>query len=62
MTLLLIVRSTAERDLLEAFQYYESVVPGLGTAFVQRVDEAIAAISLVPAGFRKRHGGFVCWL
>ena len=54
----LLVRSTAERDLLEAFQYYESVSPGLGTAFVQRVDEAIAAISLVPAGFRKRHGEF----
>lgn len=54
----LIVRSTAERDLLEGFQYYESVVPGLGTTFVQRVDEAIAAIALVPAGFRKRHGEF----
>ena len=54
----LIVRSTAERDLLEAFKYYESVVPGLGATFVQRVDEAIAAIALVPAGFRKRHGEF----
>lgn len=54
----LLVRSTAERDLLEAFQYYETVVPGLGTAFVQRVDEAVAAIALVPAGFRKRHGEF----
>lgn len=54
----LIVRSTAERDLLVAFQYYESVVPGLGTAFIQRVDEAIAAITLAPVGFRKRHGEF----
>ena len=54
----LIVRSTAERDLLVAFQYYESVAPGLGATFVQRVDEAIAAIMLVPAGFRKRHGEF----
>ena len=42
----LIVRSTAERDLVEAFQYYESVVPGLGTRFVQRVDEAVATIAL----------------
>ena len=54
----LIVRSTAERDLLKGFQYYESVVPGLGTTFVQRVDEAIAAITLAPAGFRKRYGEF----
>lgn len=54
----LIIRSPAERDLLEAFQYYESVVPGLGATFVQRVDEAIAAITLAPAGFRKRYGEF----
>ena len=52
------VRSTAERDLVGAFQYYESVVPGLGTTFVQRVEEASAAIALMPAGFRKRHGEF----
>jgi len=54
----LIIRSTAERDLIEAFQHYESVVPGLGATFLQRVDEAMAAIALVPAGFRKRHGEF----
>lgn len=54
----LIVRSSAERDLLEGFRYYESVVPGLGAAFVQRVDEAMKAIALAPAGFRKRHGEF----
>ena len=54
----LIVRSPAERDLLVAFQHYESVVPGLGATFVQRVDEAIVAITLVPAGFRKRYGEF----
>lgn len=54
----LLVRSTAERDLLEAFRYCESVVPGLGATFVQRTDEAVAAIALVPAGFRKRHDEF----
>jgi plasmid stabilization system protein ParE len=54
----LIVRSAAERDLLEAFRYYESVVPGLGAAFVQRVDEAMTAISMTPEGYRKRHGEF----
>ncbi len=53
-----IVRSTAERDLVEAFHYYASVVPGLGSTFMQRVDEAVAAIALVPAGFRQRHGEF----
>ncbi len=58
MSCQLIIRSCAERDLIEAFQYYEAVAPRLGAAFVQRVDEAIATIVLAPAGFRKRHGEF----
>jgi hypothetical protein len=54
----LVVRSTAERDLVEAFRYYESVVPGLGITFMKRVDEGVAAVPRVSAGFRKRHGEF----
>jgi len=54
----LIVRSIAEQDLVAGHQYYESVSPDLGVAFVMRVDDAINAIALAPEGFRKRHREF----
>jgi len=54
----LIVRSCAERDLGEAILKYESISPRLGASFVAQVDEAIAAISIFPEGYRKRHGEF----
>lgn len=54
----LIVRSSAERNLATAFQYYESISPRLGASFVAQVDEAITAIQRSPAGYRKRYREF----
>lgn len=58
MSVRLVVRSVAERDLLAAFQYYESISPRLGAAFMARVDDTLAAIRRSPAGYRKRFDEF----
>jgi plasmid stabilization system protein ParE len=34
----------AEREIQQAFEYFESRQPGLGIDFVQRVDDAIAKV------------------
>ena len=54
----LIVRSRAERDLVAAIADYESIRPGLGAAYLNCADAAIAAIRRAPAGCRKSHGEY----
>ena len=44
MTLELIVRPEAEKDLSAAFEWYEERVPGLGSDFLLNVDAAFHAI------------------
>ncbi len=48
MTLRTSFHQSAELELKEAAQYYESEVPGLGKAFVDEVEHALEQISLHP--------------
>ena len=48
MTLRISFHQSAELELKEAAQYYESEVPGLGKAFVDEVEHALDQISLHP--------------
>jgi len=45
----LVLRKEAERDVLEAFNWYDKKVPGLGTAFLAAVEWTLEAISANPA-------------
>ncbi len=49
-----IVSSQAEADLVEAFDFYEEKVPGLGSEFVRSVDAEFARIRRSPLAFRIR--------
>ena len=51
-----IVSSRAEADLVEAFDFYEEKVPGLGSEFVRSVDAEFARIKRSPLAFRLRSG------
>ena len=46
-----IVSSQAEADLVEAFDFYEGKVPGLGSEFVRSVDAEFARIRRSPLSF-----------
>jgi plasmid stabilization system protein ParE len=51
-----IVSSQAEADLIEAFDFYEEKVPGLGSECVRSVDAEFARIQRSPLAFRLRFG------
>ena len=55
MTLGLIVRPAAERDIKDAYTWYEEQMPGLGTQFISSVDEAMFLIAREPEIFTKVH-------
>ena len=40
----LIIRPEAEADLAEAFEWYETHVPGLGSEFIRTVDSLFNSI------------------
>lgn len=44
----LIIRPEAERDLAEAYGWYESQVPGLGSDFFLRIDASLSSIRRTP--------------
>jgi plasmid stabilization system protein ParE len=47
----LIVRSEAEEDLLQAFNWYEDPLPGLGHAFMDEVTRCLDVIAQRPLSF-----------
>jgi len=51
MSYKLILRQDAERDLVEAFKWYEEKVPGLGTDFLAVIERALDSIQENPARF-----------
>jgi plasmid stabilization system protein ParE len=51
----LIVRPGAERDIAEAFGWYETKKPGLGIEFVTAVEDAFSAIQQHPLAFAIVH-------
>jgi toxin ParE1/3/4 len=44
----LIIRPDAERDLAEAYSWYEAQVPGLGSDFLLSIDAALSSIQRTP--------------
>lgn len=52
----LIVSSRAEADFVEAFDFYEDKMAGLGSEFVSIVDAEFARIQRNPLAFRLRFG------
>jgi len=48
MTWRLIVRPEAERDLSEAYEWYEAQVPGLGAQFVEEFERTLESIQQFP--------------
>jgi toxin ParE1/3/4 len=55
----LIVRSEAEVDLAEAYQWYEQQVHGLGAQFLLCVDAVMASIERNPQLFPVVHKGVI---
>lgn len=47
----LILRQEAERDLFEAYRWYNEKVPGLGSDFLAIVERALESINENPARF-----------
>ncbi|MDP1941215.1 MAG: type II toxin-antitoxin system RelE/ParE family toxin, partial [Gallionella sp.] len=54
----LIFRPEAERELLQAQAWYESISPGLGLEFAQAAETAIAAALRNPSGHRRIQDDF----
>jgi plasmid stabilization system protein ParE len=44
----LIIRPEAERDLAEAYEWYESQLDGLGSDFLLRIDATLSSIQRTP--------------
>lgn len=53
----LIVRSEAEAEMAEAFDWYEDRVPGLGSEFLLCVDAVFSAILRSPQQYPRVHRG-----
>ena len=51
MTLPVVFRPQAERELLDAEQWYEDRNPGLGLQFRAAVDQTVASVSTRPLSF-----------
>lgn len=51
----LIVRSEAEAEMADAFDWYEDRVPGLGSEFLLCVDAVFSAIQRTPQQYPRVH-------
>jgi plasmid stabilization system protein ParE len=58
MTFRLVVRKSAERDLAEASEWYESQLSGLGARFILSVDASLARIIRMPEPYAPCFGRF----
>ena len=57
MTHTLVVRSRAEQDALDAYQWYETEYPGLGIRFLGSLEKGLARISENPLHYAEIAGG-----
>jgi len=55
MTWRLVVRASAEADVLDAALWYEQRSPGLGTEFLRAVDVTLAEIARMPERYPLTH-------
>lgn len=51
----LIFKPEADIEILEAFNYYEDELEGLGERFLNELDKVILSVNLAPNGFQKFH-------
>ena len=51
MSQTIILRQEAERDVAEAFAWYEEQLPGLGSEFLDAIESSIISIENNPAQF-----------
>lgn len=51
----LIFKPQADIEILEAFNYYEEELEGLGERFLNELDKVILSINLAPNGFKNFH-------
>jgi hypothetical protein len=51
----LIFKPQANIEILEAFNYYEDELEGLGERFLNELDKVILSVNLIPNGFKKFH-------
>jgi len=58
MTLNVIVRSSAENDITEAIKWYDKQLPGLGTRFLNDIDQIINLIKDNPKLYSKVYKNF----
>lgn len=55
MSFSLIVKPEAEKDLHEAYDWYEEQQAGLGESFIQQVDQVFDQLLNNPKSFQKRY-------
>ena len=58
MTPRVVFRARARDELLEARDWYDARLPGLGREFTRTVDAAVGAIAQFPDGFATVYGDF----
>ena len=58
MTLNIVVRSSAEKDIAEAIEWYEKQLSGLGARFLNDIDQTINSIKDNPEIYRKVYKDF----
>ena len=51
-----IIRSDAQREITEAFQWYENESKGLGAEFLRAVDVAVSSLERFPTAYPKAEG------
>lgn len=51
----LIIRTEAEYDIQDGFEWYESQNPGLGSEFVRAVDACLSGIGRQPLAYQVIH-------
>ena len=53
MSCTVIVKPLAEQDATAAYDYYESLIPGLGSQFLSELDRVLALISEHPEMYQE---------
>lgn len=51
----IIIRSEAELDIQDAFEWYEAQAPGLGSEFIRAIDNCLSGIGRNPLAYPSVH-------
>jgi len=58
LTSRVVFRPQARDELLQALDWYDKRLPGLGAQFARTVDAAVGAVTQFPEGFPKAYSDF----